>query len=220
MSRQILKAPAVIPIALAVAIGLAAVGRAGRGGESVPVSREERDKRIVELRRRGLTYQRIADEAGLSRGQAYHVVKHSAPELVERRKPIATAERVVELREAGAGFQEIAGQLHTSVQYVLRALRRERPELARLTLRDLGLTEEEVRENGRLGQLLERQTPVVARRMAERYLKLKELADEGLSQEAAARELGLYSGQVSKYARRYGIEFARRREGRGRSRDF
>ena len=174
-------------------------------------SKDLRNKQIVDLRRQGLTFQQISDKTGVSRAYANIIVKSLAPELLTRPRPIANAEQVVTLREQGFALHEIVDQLKTSVNYGYRILRRLRPPLAALTLRDLGLSEEDLQENDLLRPLLELRRPVLARNMAQRYLAFKSLAEKGFSPEEAAEETGFGLKCVNSYAHKYGIEFTRRK---------
>ena len=185
------------------------------------MNKDLRNRQIVGLRKQRLTYQQIADQIGISRAHANIIVKSCVPELLTRPRHIANAEQVVALREQGVALHEIAARLQTSVRYVHRTLRRLRPEMAALTLRDLGLSEEDLEENERLRTLLELRQPVLARRTAQRYLRFKSLAQNGYSPEEAVEDTGLGLKYVNAYAHRYDVEFTRRkgwakRKGRAR----
>jgi DNA-binding CsgD family transcriptional regulator len=140
---------------------------------------KNRMEKTVDLRRRGCTYQEIADQLGITRQAAHQIVKVHAPELV---KPGETEIRIVELRRAGKSFDDIASEVGVRRGRVSEILKRVNPPPAAILPADICLTEEQLDSNPQLRPLMERGKPVRVRKVAERSMILQELARKGLTQ--------------------------------------
>ena len=83
------------------------------------------------------------------------------------------------------------------------------PALAKRIPTDIGLTEEDLKQNPRLLPLLESDRPQLARNMAANYKTLLDLAQQGLSTREAAHKSGIPLTTVERYATNYAIGFRR-----------